>query len=203
MYCNDHEDWMPPNETRFAAGVWRSTPDSWIGNSNAYEDQSVTNIEQGLLFKYDYNRSVALYRCPADNSTVQDKGAVRRTRSYSMCSNLSGRTNFQIVIHKLAQIEKPSSGFVFIDESANSIDDAHFFVYRFPDNRWLNLPTDRHARGATLSFADGHAEYWKWRYPKQRRRGPDRHVAEDTGDLVDLRRLQEVIPLPSRPTPAL
>jgi len=196
MYCHDNEDSMPPNQSVNAGGVWRSSPDSWIGNSNAYLDEDTRPIEQGLLFKYDYNRSVALYRCPADKSTVKDKPGVPRTRSISMCSNLDGATNQpQIIIHKLAQIANPSAAFVFIDESENSIDDAHFFVRPGPDNRWSNLPTDRHSRGSTLSFADGHVEYWKWRHHKQRPRQPDWHVADNNEDLADLRRLQGALPV--------
>ena len=29
-------------------------------------------------------------------------------------------------------------------------------------HEWWNLPGSRHNTGTTLSFADGHAEYWKW-----------------------------------------
>ncbi len=113
-----------------------------------------------------------------------------------MCGNLSGATNqSQAVIHRLSQIENPSAAFVFVDESANTIDDAHFYLYPFPDNRWVNLPTDRHRQGGTFSFADGHVEHWKWRHPKQRPRGPDRHIATRNDDLADLRRLQQVIPV--------
>jgi prepilin-type processing-associated H-X9-DG protein len=28
------------------------------------------------------------------------------------------------------------------------------------------MPSDRHNRGANLSFADGHVEHWKWKVPK-------------------------------------
>jgi prepilin-type N-terminal cleavage/methylation domain-containing protein/prepilin-type processing-associated H-X9-DG protein len=35
------------------------------------------------------------------------------------------------------------------------------------DRTWWDLPADRHAQGCNLAFADGHAEHWKWRVPKQ------------------------------------
>ena len=30
---------------------------------------------------------------------------------------------------------------------------------------WFDMPADRHSQGACLSFADGHAERWRWRLP--------------------------------------
>jgi prepilin-type processing-associated H-X9-DG protein len=41
---------------------------------------------------------------------------------------------------------------------------ATFIVPYFePKWRWGFPPPIQHANGVTLSFADGHAEYWKWR----------------------------------------
>ena len=33
LYVDDNNGLVPPNESVFASGVWRSTPDSWIGSS--------------------------------------------------------------------------------------------------------------------------------------------------------------------------
>jgi len=65
------------------------------------------------------------------------------------------------------------------------------------------LPTDRHRQGGTLSFADGHVEHWKGRHPKQRPRGPDRHIATHNDDLADWRRLQQVISVTTKTTHSL
>jgi prepilin-type N-terminal cleavage/methylation domain-containing protein len=97
LYVDDYNGMVPPNRSVFANGVWRSTPDSWIGSSSAPYDDTFLPIQQGLLFKYDYNRSVAIYHCPADKSTVhrlngQDTG-IRRTRSCSMSGCLGGRNS--------------------------------------------------------------------------------------------------------------
>jgi len=60
---------------------------------------------------------------------------------------------------------------------------------------WIEPLTDRHNQGATLSFADGHAEYWKWRSPKPKQ---ERHCdvveATDSGDRADLQRLERAVP---------
>jgi prepilin-type processing-associated H-X9-DG protein len=59
----------------------------------------------------------------------------------------------------------------------------------YPANNWADSPSKRHNRGACLSFADGHAEYWKWRSGGKIFGGqakPD--------EIPDLRRLQEAVP---------
>ncbi|HSU54803.1 MAG TPA: H-X9-DG-CTERM domain-containing protein, partial [Candidatus Dormibacteraeota bacterium] len=36
----------------------------------------------------------------------------------------------------------------------------------FQQNMWFDKPADRHNQGANLSFADGHAERWRWKVSK-------------------------------------
>ena len=202
LYVNDSNDSMPPNTSASVGGVWRSTTNSWIGSSNAVRDTDTSAIESGLLYRYDYNRSTAVYRCPADRSTVQDKSGASmsqlRVRSYSMSGSFGGRTNeVQTVFRTMNEVAEPSRMFVFIDEHESSIDDAHFLTWPSPDDRWVNLPTDRHGLAGTLSFSDGHSELWRWRWTK---RFSGRKMywkrAECSADLVDLRRLQEAVPSP-------
>ena len=67
----------------------------------------------------------------------------------------------------------PSQAFVFVDEHENSISQSGFFVshpnklsiFGFPPFTWITFPATRHNNGATLSFADGHAEKWRWKEP--------------------------------------
>lgn len=194
LYVDDFQGRVPPNRSLLTNGVWRSTPDSWIGFSSAPHDADPYPIEQGLLFKYDYNRSVALYRCPADRSQVAGSNRPR-TRSYSMNGNLGGRTNeVQATVDRADAIPHPAKLFVFIDEAEDSIDDAHFLVWPNPDPRWVNLPAGRHAQSGVLSFADGHAEQWAWQWPKKF--SPKQSywkMVESPKDLNDLRRLQGAI----------
>jgi hypothetical protein len=45
-----------------------------------------------------------------------------------------------------------------------------------------------------LSFADGHAESWKWKWPKQfKHKQSYWKRVESPADLADLRRLQDAI----------
>jgi prepilin-type processing-associated H-X9-DG protein len=189
---------VPPNRSELV-DTWRSTVDSWIGRSSAPRDTDFKPIEQGLLFKYDYNRSVALYHCPSDRSKVQMADGTEtsqlRTRSYSMTGCLGGRTEeVQNTVNRASAIPNPSDLFVFIDEQEDSIDDAHFLTWPAPDDRWVNMPADRHSQSGVLSFADGHVEKWKWKSPKQfREKQSYWKRAENDADLADLRRLQQAI----------
>ena len=198
-YAHDYDDGLPPNRSVRENGVWRSTPDSWIGSSSAIYDVTTRPIEEGLLFKYDYNRSLATYRCPADTSQVLGPGnkplGLLRTRSYSMSGCYGGRTNeVQSVITKLSDVGNPTRSFVFVDEHEDSIDDAHFLVWDFPDTRWVNMLTGRHGRAGNFSFADGHVEHWLWKWPKVfANRDSYYKTAEGPQDLADLRRLQEAL----------
>jgi hypothetical protein len=63
---------------------------------------------------------------------------------------------------RTGQIRNPSAALTFLEEDASTIDDGHF-LYSATINGWFNLPAWRHGHGDTLSFADGHAQYWKWR----------------------------------------
>ena len=79
------------------------------------------------------------------------------------------------------------------------ISDGAFFVrwLGYPedgDKIWNDYPTDRHGQGANLAFADGHAEPWRWQWPKRNKK-PFLPVANNT-DLLDLRRLQRTLPDP-------
>jgi prepilin-type processing-associated H-X9-DG protein len=111
-----------------------------------------------------------------------------------MNGNLGGRYNErQETVWTAGQIPKPSQLFVFLDEDKDSIDDAHFLVWPAPDNRWVNLPSDRHSQGCNLSFADGRVEHWRWQAAKSFvPKTSYWKVAANMNDLRDLQRMQIV-----------
>lgn len=73
---------------------------------------------------------------------------------------------------KFSQILDPSTSrlFVFLDVHEDEIFDSHFGIPTaewFPNSReWWDVPANRHGQAANLSFADGHAELYKWKAPK-------------------------------------
>src|SRR5947207_12949144 len=87
MYADDNNEVLPLNH----AVPDRSLKDSWVVG-DAKRDTSTSNIEAGVLFKY--NSSIAIYRCPGDKSRTLPSGSqklgVPRTRSYAIDYALSG-----------------------------------------------------------------------------------------------------------------
>jgi len=88
MYADDNVDSLPPNVALNTLGDgvgtrvgWTTRDPSWL-QRNAYTDTTLTNVQNGLLFLY--YRSVGIYKCPADKSTVRDQGKLPRTRSVSL-----------------------------------------------------------------------------------------------------------------------
>jgi hypothetical protein len=65
----------------------------------------------------------------------------------------------------LTDIISPGAGqrAVFIDFGQTPVGNDFYVHYLYPKWRWHSPPMIRHHSGTTLSMADGHAEYWKWK----------------------------------------
>jgi len=195
LYTDDHGGTMPRNKYSNTPGSSSGLADSWI-MGNAQLDASPSNIMNGVLFPY--NRSLAIYRCPTDRSTVQGRPQLLRFRSYMLNAYLNGNEYDRRIKTKEAQLLNPAQIFGFIDVSEWTINDGAFVVRWLGavegDKVWNDYPSDRHSQGCNLSFVDGHAVHWRWRAPKKNKQ-PFQPVANDQ-DLQDLRRLQAAIPDP-------
>jgi prepilin-type N-terminal cleavage/methylation domain-containing protein/prepilin-type processing-associated H-X9-DG protein len=197
LYAHDNNDTLPPNN--YVYNVDTGGPLllslSWcLGNTRL--DTTTSNVEHGLLFPY--NRSPAIYHCPADKSTVETATGVKlaklRTRSYNMSLSVNGVPTLDGMssFAKLTEINGPgpSELFVFLDVHEDGIVDSLFGIpwpgSGYPDE-WWDLPANRHNQGCNLSFADGHVEHWKWTAPKIFTDVPQ-PVGDD--ELKDYRRVQ-------------
>src|SRR4030095_9086970 len=71
-YANDHEDVVPPNQSVYdlSGSVIPNAQTNWTWCAGVVPiDTTTANIESGYLFPY--NRSTAIYHCPADKATVK------------------------------------------------------------------------------------------------------------------------------------
>jgi prepilin-type processing-associated H-X9-DG protein len=150
----------------------------------AVEATNATLIQMGLL--YNYANSPGIYHCPADVSI--------HLRSYSMQSQLSFYENGARAtinpayppMYSENQIrETPSATLVFLDESAATINDG-YFAANVTGDTWGDAPAAWHSHGCNFSFADGHAEHWRWTDP----RTWALQEGETTANNPDLSRLQ-------------
>jgi prepilin-type N-terminal cleavage/methylation domain-containing protein/prepilin-type processing-associated H-X9-DG protein len=204
MYTDDNNGLLPPNE---ASGEI-SLAGSWI-EGDAKTDISTRNIERGVLFQY--NNSVAIYRCPADRSKARGT-RLPRVRSLAMSTGVA-HLNPQYhpnPVYRFAQMVNPApaAASIFLDEDEWSIQNGALGI--LPPNLgecfYWNLPASRHNRGGVLSFGDGHAELWRWLDPyivlasdtirKSYLASPDAYQVQVPSVPTDrdLRRLRETVP---------
>ncbi len=164
MYADDHQELV----WNYALGTPGFSKNSWIlgAMSSPTEATNEQFIINGKL--YPYNSSTKIYHCPADRSTVTILGtSYPRVRSYSMSGQMNGDAMINgpryPINRRYDNIQRPppSKAFVFIDEHPLSIDDG-FFAILVDERSWQNFPAAWHQNGLNLSFADGHAEHWRW-----------------------------------------
>jgi prepilin-type N-terminal cleavage/methylation domain-containing protein/prepilin-type processing-associated H-X9-DG protein len=164
MYKDDNQGRVVINDPWGAP----SGKPSWMyGNMViAIEATNTALIERGLLYPYAPNSSV--YRCLSDKTS--------KVRSYSMQSQLgcffngnpydpqaaAGIPGYPTVYVE-TQIQKPppSQAMVFLDERSEGLNDGFYFLGAEGD-QWTDLPAIWHSQGCNFSFADGHAEHWRW-----------------------------------------
>jgi prepilin-type N-terminal cleavage/methylation domain-containing protein/prepilin-type processing-associated H-X9-DG protein len=183
MYADDNNDTVAKN--------WIANPvadrNAWIigGVDSMPGATNINDIKNSKL--YPYNTSLETYRCPVDTQLPPDLMAAlkgkRRVRSYAMNGRMGGADDADAsafgaisttwvlgaaypMFKKTSSIvdPSPSQAFVFLEESYLTIDDGYFAVKAPGVNTWQNSPTIRHGRACEFSFADGHAEIWKWRF---------------------------------------
>ncbi len=155
--------------------------DSWVGGWLEIAPPTTPDNTNVLLIKspigklWDYNKSLGIYKCPADYSVgVYGGQRIPRTRSISMNGHMNGSVNWSFdpaffYYRKESQIVRPSPAmaWVFVDEREQSIDDGYFLHFVSTKNgnsidQWGNLAAIYHNGAAGFSFADGHAEIHKW-----------------------------------------
>ena len=172
MYALDNDDYLVLNASGKNQASWVA---GWLQDPKDATNVDLIKSPSGKLWKY--NKSLDIYRCPADPSTVKISGkTLKRTRSISMNGNMNGDLNWSSGVNmrskywwykKLGEISNTSLSFVFIDERKESIDDGYMLVFLGTilgnqPTQWGNLPAVYHNNSAGLSFADGHAEIRKW-----------------------------------------
>lgn len=177
LYSGDNDDNLILNHIGGVQNAWiLGLTDRLPGATN------VLDIRRGSLYKY--NSSDGIYQCPSFLPTQVTGGGriVKWVRSYSMNGHMNGNAdwvqndgatgpNVRYPAHrKLSGISNPgpAANLVFVDESQYTLEDSYFAVPVFTGGGarkrlWQNAPTCRHDNGGVFSFADGHAEKWRWR----------------------------------------
>jgi prepilin-type N-terminal cleavage/methylation domain-containing protein/prepilin-type processing-associated H-X9-DG protein len=176
MYAGDNNDELPPNNIIGTGEGWCA---GWLSPAPGNTDNTnILNLMSPRGKLWPYNKSLGIYKCPADKSmAVEGQAAYERIRSVSMNCRINGTDYFVAPVSqfnnpkKLGEIVNPppSLTFVFVDERADSIDDGYFGVdmaNAIGSATWVNYPASYHNGAGGFSFADGHAEIKKWKDPR-------------------------------------
>ena len=167
-YADDARDHFVNNhgvdQTREQRNTWVNNVLDWTASE---ENTNVLYVTRGLLAPHA-GGAAAVFRCPADKSRA---AAGPRTRSYAMNhlvgdpGVLTNRFNPDYLqFFRSGDLVRPSTTFVFMDEHPDTLNDG-FFMNRFHELKWGNLPGSYHYGAAVLSFTDGHAETRRWLVP--------------------------------------
>jgi prepilin-type N-terminal cleavage/methylation domain-containing protein len=106
-------------------------------------------IQTGALFKYapDFK----LYRCPTAN-----KGEFF---TYNAMASMNGGNTGKAPFKNRNEIRHTAKQLVLCDEGQVS---PNILAVEYTVEQWWDPPEVRHGDGQVFSFADNHAEYWKW-----------------------------------------
>jgi prepilin-type N-terminal cleavage/methylation domain-containing protein/prepilin-type processing-associated H-X9-DG protein len=151
------------NETPWIGPAWKDLG-SFYSCTPAPEDCQKCAIETGALYRYV--RLNKIYTCP--------DGKKGEMETYSIMDGMNGEymyragggpSNGEAIVKALCYktlgaVKKTSERAVFIDEGYATSDSYACHYYR---HQWYDFPPVRHGNGTTVSYADGHAEWWKYR----------------------------------------
>jgi prepilin-type N-terminal cleavage/methylation domain-containing protein/prepilin-type processing-associated H-X9-DG protein len=164
-YSDDNLGLLVNNSSTADTRTYRQ---SWVNNiqdwGNSVENTNPTYILTGKLASY-VNNSLGVYKCPSDQSMAQNGP---RLRSISMNAlvgdplinpNRFNPTWLQFL--KITQFPSPANFYVFIEEHPDTINDG-YFMNRWDQIKWGNLPASYHHGAANISWADGHVERHRW-----------------------------------------
>ncbi len=165
LYTDDNDQLLVNNSSTADTRTYRQ---SWVNNienwTTSDENTNPAYVLSGKLASY-VNNSLGVYKCPSDR-TVADNGP--RLRNISMNSlvgnplhtpNRFNPTWLQFL--KPTDFPSPANFYVFVEEHPDTVNDG-YFMNRWDEIKWGNLPASWHNGAANLSWADGHVERHRW-----------------------------------------
>ncbi|MHC4309536.1 MAG: type II secretion system protein [Planctomycetota bacterium] len=164
----------------------------WVGPVAPTPTQSKrvqeSHIKAGKL--WDYTKNPKVFRCPA--------GQVGHQLNYAIVDSMNGVQRPQTVAYQVwannrGDLSKTHSRIVFIDVGRVMMNSYKVWYDRA---EWGDPPPVRHRDGVTVSFADAHSEYWKWKgidtIDYGRNDTPDVAPASPEGTM-DLQKMQRAV----------
>jgi prepilin-type N-terminal cleavage/methylation domain-containing protein/prepilin-type processing-associated H-X9-DG protein len=165
LYADENQDLLVNNhginETLRTQQNWANNVEDWLSSDGNTNLSSLTGAK---LAPY-LGQNTAVFKCPSDKSVAENGPRIRSISLNSMVGDpgeLTNRFNPQFIqFFRWSDIPNPTDTYVFLDEHPDTINDG-FFMNRWDEFRWGNLPASYHNGAANLSFADGHIETHRW-----------------------------------------
>ncbi len=146
-------------------------------------EQRIGGIKKGAM--YPYINQLKIYKCPT--------GIRGEVNTYAIVDCMNGAMSSipavpsGTYIKNRMKIKRPGERIVFVDEGRTSTQSWTIYYDRAS---WWDNPPVRHGEGTNFSFADGHAEYWKWQDPRTAKY--TRFVEDGSGSASSLQALTQV-----------
>jgi prepilin-type N-terminal cleavage/methylation domain-containing protein/prepilin-type processing-associated H-X9-DG protein len=148
-------------EVPWIGPAWNQIQSEYDACIAAPENCQKCAIETGALNRYV--RNFKIYTCP--------RGQKGELVTYQLVDAMNGEWKYRsgnsesspvkaICYKAMSQVRKTSQQLAFIDEGRQTEDSYAVF---YNSQKWFDYPPIRHGDGTTVSFADGHAAYWKWK----------------------------------------
>jgi hypothetical protein len=143
----------------------------WIyGGGHSFTERftnSTAMLDPNRSLFAPYLKSLAIYKCPEDKSTV-GPAKTPKVRSYAMncyvgaCDNadfhpLPAFTSF----NKADDLGRPTETLLFLDTAPDTICMPQFRVL-MTGGQWYHTPATLHRNSGVVSFTDGHIDTHKW-----------------------------------------
>ncbi|PWU20807.1 MAG: prepilin-type cleavage/methylation domain-containing protein [Verrucomicrobia bacterium] len=148
-------------ETKAYRASWVNNVQDWLASD---ENINPDYILSGKMAPY-VNNNLGVYKCPSDIAQAQNGPRLRSISMNSLVGDPMIPTNkfnpTWTLFLKMPQFSAPSSFYVLLEEHPDTINDG-YFMNRWDQLQWGNLPASYHNGTCNISWADGHLERHRW-----------------------------------------
>ena len=155
--------------------------EGWLGRAFLFaqgRSELIADPNKGAL--WPWIKDIDVYRCPrgrkghaatystvvAANGELVEGTYIKYNRGSLETVGFGKRVGSTVLrLKSLTDIVSPGAGqrAVFIDMGQTPVGNDFYVHYLYPRWRVQSAPPIRHGDGTTLSMADGHVEYWRWK----------------------------------------
>jgi len=162
----------------------RNKEPCWLYFHNGWtEEERIAGIRDGAM--WPYVKQLKIYKCPTGIRGEVNTYAIVDCMNGAM-SSIPGIPS-GTYIRRRSQIKRPGERMVFVDEGKTS---TQSWTIHYNQPAWWDTPPVRHGEGTNFSFADGHAEYWKWRDARTSKYAAGAAEYKALPDNPDIQRVQ-------------